>query len=225
MTELHAFYHCYADGEWKLPTEDYLRALLDHGMYEQLTSLNIGFMGCRDNVERVETYLRSMPITYNVVAISPDLWEQATLIPLWEWCQSHDGYVSYAHSKGAGFNKEISLPWRRSMLYYNIVRWQTAVQALDGGKKIAGCHWLNAEPSITNKEWGYSGMFGGNFWWAKADLLRQNVRPTLRSRLDAEHWIGQLSEVMDLSSSYIEDFNGREIANPQSHVTPDWLAP
>lgn len=223
MTELHCFYHCFADGFWKEPTEDYFRALLKHGLYENLSSLNIGFMGCRDNIERVETYLRTLPIEYNVVARSPDKWEQATLIPMWEWCQDHEGYVSYAHSKGAGFQKDISTPWRRSMFYYNLVQWHTPVALLDEGKKIVGCHWMPAALSITDPSWGYSGMFGGTVWWTKAELLRQNVRPTLRSRLDAEHWIGQLSEVMDLSPTpFIGDLNSRPIADFNSHVTPEW---
>lgn len=222
MTELHAWYHCFADGNWKLPTEDYMRGLLDHGLYENLTSLNIGFMGCPDNIERVETYLRTLPIEYNVVARSPDKWEQATLIPLWEWCQDHEGYVSYAHSKGAAYAKDISTPWRRSMIYYNIVGWGNATGLLDYGKKIVGCHWLNASVSIADPTWGNSGMFGGTFWWSKAEILRQNVCPTLRSRLDAEHWIGQLSEVMDLSSTYIGDMNPRAISDLNSHITPLW---
>lgn len=222
MTDLHAWFHIYADGQWKEPTADYFDALIRFGLYENLTSLNIGFMGCRDNIERCETYLRTLPITYNVVARSPINWEQATLIPLWEWCKDHEGYVSYAHSKGAGFQKDISRPWRRGMLWENVCNWRNATSLLDGGKKIVGCHWIPANPSITDPNWGYSGMFGGNFWWSKADILRQNVSPTLESRLAAEHWIGQLSEVMDLSPGpFIGDLNPRPIALLDSHHT-DW---
>lgn len=224
MTEIHAFFHIYADGQWGDPVRDYFHALLNYGLYEQLTSLNIGFVGCRDNIERVKTYLRTLPITFNIVAESQFGWEQETIIPMWEFSKTHEGLLTYAHSKGAAFQKDISQPWRRSMLYYNIVNWRTPVDLLlKDGKKIAGCHWIAAAPSITNESWGFSGMFGGTFWWTKCEVLRENVSPTLRSRLDAEHWIGQLSEVMDLSSHYIADLNPRPIADFNSHATPEWI--
>jgi hypothetical protein len=41
-------------------------------------------------------------------------------------------------------------------------------------------------------------MFGGNFWWARADLVRLNPPPDRDSRYHAEHWLGQLSEVTPL---------------------------
>lgn len=225
MTEyppLHSFYHIYADGQWGTPVKEHFHALLEYGLYENLTSLNIGFVGCRDNIERVKTYLRTLPIEYNVVAESQFGWEQETLIPLWEFTKTHEGYVSYAHTKGAAYLKDISTPWRRSMTYYNFVQWKHALELMESGKKIVGCHWIPAAVSITDPTWGYSGMFGGTFWWSRCDLLRQNVCPTLRSRLDAEHWIGQLSEVMDLSPNFIGDMNGGQISNFASHITPDW---
>lgn len=222
MTDLHHFYHIYADGVWGEPLKEHFKALLDFGLYDQLSSLHLGFVGCRDNIERVKTYLRTLPIEFDVVAESQFGWEQETLIPLWEFTKSHEGYVSYAHTKGAAFQKDISAPWRRSMTWYNICQWQTPVSLLDQGKKIVGCHWIDAAISITNPSWGYSGMFGGTFWWTKCDLLRQNVCPTLRSRLDAEHWIGQLSEVMDLSSHFVGDMNPHPIADFNSHSVPTW---
>jgi hypothetical protein len=41
-------------------------------------------------------------------------------------------------------------------------------------------------------------MFGGNYWWTSAELLARNVPPSHESRMHAEHWIGQLSEVTPL---------------------------
>ena len=108
-----------------------------------------------------------------------------------------------------------------SMEYYNFVRWEVAVAHLDSGKKIVGCHWFNGGPA-ENPEWGHGGMFGGTYWWTTCAILRQNVRPTTDHRFAAEHWIGQLSEVMDLThATYIADMNPLPIGDHASH-TVDW---
>ncbi len=150
--------------------------------------------------------------------------EQETLDPLYDFAQSHDGYVLYTHTKGASRNEPIDTPWRRAMEWYNVVDWHTPIAALDAGATIAGCHWIRGNPEIErlveawkNRELnppgldGVGGMFGGNFWWTKLELLRRNCRPTRRSRMDAEHWLGQLSEVMPIHADTICDLNPRPI--------------
>lgn len=217
MTELHAWFHVYADGNWRPALDDYLDALQRFGLHDALTELHIGFHGCPDNIERVETYLRLIGLTYTVEAREDSGWEQVTLSVLHEWCQSHDGYVSYAHTKGAGFDRPIQEAWRRGMLFNMIVRWEACVAHLDAGAKVVGSHYRRAEPSITDPAWGWSGMFCGNFWWTKADVLRLNVPPTYRSRLDAEHWLFQLTEVMDVSEGFVVDLNPADPADAGCH--------
>lgn len=219
MTEIHAWFHVYADGNWRQPIDDYLDALTRFGLREQLTSLNIGFHGDATNIERVETYLQLIGLQYNVVAREDYGWEQVTLTALHEWCRTHEGYVSYAHTKGAGYDRPVQASWRRGMLYNMIVRWKVCVSSLDGGAKVVGSHYRRAAPSIADPAWGWSGMFCGNFWWTKAEVLRHNVLPTYRSRLDAEHWLFQLTEVMDLSERYVVDLNTGDPADLSCHTT------
>lgn len=119
------------------------------------------------------------------MATSPTGWEQETLTPLYEFIQSHDGFVSYAHTKGAAHNTEINTPWRLHMEYYNFVEWQTPVNALLSGHLMAGCIWLTVDTAK---------FYGGTYWWARIDALRNNQPPTYNTRHDAEHWIGLLEE-------------------------------
>ena len=221
MTSLHHFYHVYADGWWETPVTEHFDALVRFGLYDRLATLRVGFVGTPDNVQRAKDFITSLNVTYEVAAETSEGWEQTTQIPMWEFAKEHDGYISYAHTKGAANYAPINWHWRRSMEYYNFVRWEVAVAHLDSGKKIVGCHWFNGGPA-ENPEWGHGGMFGGTYWWTTCAILRQNVRPTTDHRFAAEHWIGQLSEVMDLThATYIADMNPLPIGDHASH-TVDW---
>lgn len=204
MTALHHFYHVYADGDWHTPVRDHFDALTRFGLLNQLTSLHLGFVGTRENIGAVHEALASY--TYETVAESREGWEQETLQPLWEFTQYATGLVSYAHTKGSANFAEINNAWRRSMEYYCYVDWQKPAAALTANKYIAGCHWHCGGPSSI-PGFGTGGMFGGNYWWTRCELLRRNVPPGRESRYAAEHWLGQLSEVMPITTKTICDLN------------------
>lgn len=223
--DLHHFFHLYADGDWLTPVEEHVKALLIGGLYDQLTSFHIGFVGSRLNRREARSVLRILDIDYEVCADVAEGWEQETLDPLYAYSQDHDGAVLYAHTKGAANFAPINDPWRRSMTQLCVVEWQRPVEALDtGGKSIVGCHWIKGQPEIErlaeawrNRELnppgldGVGGMFGGNYWWTKLELLRQNCKPDRIHRHAAEHWLGQLSEVMPIWEETILDLNPRPI--------------
>ena len=209
---LHHFYHVYADGDWREAFHDHLRALSLKGLLGKLETFNVGLVGSEENIAEVKVWLDERDVEYGIVAESLTGWEQETLIPLHEFTRSNEGYVSYAHTKGAANYAKINKFWRRSMEWYNFHNWGKAVEALDGGVKIVGCHWI-AGGAAENPPWGTGGMFGGNFWWSSCEVLRQAPEIETDNRYAAEHWVGRLSEVMDLSfDSYIHDLNPKPIA-------------
>lgn len=202
MADLHHFYHVYADGWWETPLREHVDALRRHGLLDQLATLWVGAVGTEENVARLhdELYTLGLGQTVQFAAVAREGWEQVTLGPLHEFSKTHDGHVSYAHTKGAAYYAPVNWHWRRDMEYHNFVRWREVVVLLDGGVKAAGAHWFSAAPSVTDPAWGDSGMFGGNYWWARCDALRLAPAPDVSHRFAAEHWIGQLSEVTDLSA-------------------------
>lgn len=217
---LHHFYHVYADGDWREAFSDHLRALNYNGLLEQLETFNIGMVGGEKNITAVKEWLNEQSVKYNVVAESPTGWEQETLIPLHDFTRSNEGYISYAHTKGAAHYAEINVFWRKSMEWYNFCNWSEAVRVLDVGVKIVGCHWI-AGGTAENPAWGTGGMFGGNFWWSSCEVLRQAPGIELDNRYAAEHWVGRLSEVTNLTSeNYIHDLNPHSIA--VEFLKSDW---
>lgn len=233
--DLHHFYHCYADGKWQQPVDEHLVALRVSGLADHLTTFRVGLVGTATNMAKAIAYLsrrcRELGITYSVATVEEQGWEQVTLNCLYEFSQTHDGAVLYAHTKGASRTDPIDEPWRRSMTQLCVVDWRVAVAALEcDGKFIVGCHWIRGNPDIErlNDAWinralnppgldGVGGMFGGNFWWTRLELLRQNCPPDNSHRFAAEHWLGQLSEVMPINATTILDLNPFPIV-PQNLV-------
>jgi hypothetical protein len=223
--DLHHWYHIYADGDWVIPVHEHIRALQVGGLYDQLASFQIGFVGSDDNIANVCNSLEVHGVEWTTVAAVTAGFEQETLDKMWEFSQDHDGFGLYTHTKGASRVDPIDNPWRQSMEQLCVVEWRTAIGALDcDSKAIVGCHWIKGDPTVErlNEAWlnrelnppgldGVGGMFGGNFWWTRLDLLRQNCRPGRESRFAAEHWLGQLSEVMPINADTILDLNPRPI--------------
>lgn len=216
---LHHWYHVYADGDYVTQVAEHFNVLRCYGLQDALATINVGFVGCSDHIEQAKGLVMELCSNVTVIAESPSGWEQETLVPMWEFAQHNDGYASYAHTKGASRQDPIDSPWRRDMTWHNFVQWQHVVNLLDLGKSIVGCHWIAGGPA-SNPANGTGGMFGGNFWWTRLDLLRQNVPPQMNSRYSAEHWIGQLSECIPITDETVLDLSPGPIAIGQ--LKTDW---
>lgn len=219
------FYHVYAAGNWEQPVTEHCDALVRYGLYDELASLQVGFVGAPDQIAAARATLDALVPRYEVCAESPEGWEQVTLHPLYQFVQDHDGPVSYAHTKGASRSEPIDTPWRRMMEYRNFVDWRRPVDAVECGGVIAGCYWLaGATPTGDGVRWvngipsggiGAGGIFGGNFWWATGHLLRRNVPPSDESRHAAEHWLGQLIPIAGAKVCELQPF-------PIGEYPPEW---
>lgn len=223
LVELHHFYHCYAAGDWAQAVTEHCDALTRFGLYDRLASLHVGFVGTDEQVAAVRCTLDVLTPDYRVCAQTEAGWEQVTLTALHEFVQDHDGLVSYAHTKGASRVDPVDGPWRRSMEYYNFVDWRRPAAALAfDNALVAGCHWTHG----TLIEWygdsgdsqlvagqGTSGWFGGNYWWARCEVLRRNVPPEPDTRHHAEHWIGLISGMVPFEHGSVFDLNPGPVGN------------
>lgn len=216
------FYHLYADGDWSQPVTEHFDALTASGLYDQLDRIFVGLVGSPENIRQVRAALGGY--RYEVCAETREGFEQETLDQIWSHAQTHDGFVFYAHTKGAANYAPINDAWRRSMTRFNVFGWREVVAELEAGKLIAGCHWIHGNPATErlSDAWvnrrinppgldGVGGMFGGNYWWARLDVLRLNQEPSRESRHAAEHWLGQLSEVVPICPDTIYDMNPTSI--------------
>ena len=212
-TNLYPFYHFLADGQWLEPASDHFRALQESGLLEALDGLYIGFVGNDDNIARAIEWLDAYGKPYTIVSRVLEGFEQETLDHLSDFSKENDGYVLYGHTKGAGYPVPISMPWRKSMIWYTIMLWRECVTHLDNGYTTVGSHWFQ-RGGPEHLEWPF---WGGTYWWAHLKDLRLLDRPTRNARYDAEHWIGELQRHMVINQF---DMNPNPIA--PVYLKYDW---
>lgn len=194
------FYHVWADGHWKVPVHEHLRALRD-SRYNG--SVHVGLVGTPENRDEAERYVSKFWSPSADWCASADTgYEQVTLTALHAYVHRGDAapYVLYAHTKGA-YEESVSRDlWREAMTGPLVCHWDEVVPRLESCD-AAGLYWLTAEEfpgrGITTP------FFGGNFWWAASAYLRTLPAPEVTSRFDAEAWIGLGSpRVLDLKPGW-----------------------
>lgn len=179
---LTVFYHCWEGGQWQAPHLEFQSALA-----------SAGFKG-----DVVINWSRATS-------------EAPTINMLRGYAQAHDGAVLYAHTKGAATVEEFRDRWRASMTNHVVRRWRENLTLLESVDAV-GCHWLTEEAfpgmfqqGMTDPHAG-SGFFGGNFWMARCDYLRNLPRCRMEPRWEAERWIGHgRPRVVDLLPGWPHD--------------------
>lgn len=215
MPDIHHFFHVFAGGDWERPVAEHLDALERSGLGRGMRSFNVGVVGPPDDRTAVLAVLEGWrPL--DLLAVADDGWEQVTLGAMWWWARHHDGLICYTHTKGAGNHADINDEWRRDMEHHNVFEWRRIVDAFEAGAQVAGAHW------ITDPASSHAGMFGGNFWWTRAELLRQGCRPGNDYRHRAEEWLGDLGTITPLTGDAVFDLCPTSIAPGAMH--PDWPA-
>jgi len=199
--KLHHFYHIYCNENWNQIVPFHIECLNKYGLLDSLESFKIGLVGNLEYRNIVKHFLDSKNINFEIVDESNDGWEQVTMNKLYEFSQNNDGYILYAHSKGAVNNGEQNRQWRKSMTWHNIVKWKEAVDKLKDCDAV-GCHWHDFTKQQSSTLGGpHTGncWFAGTFWWSKLDLLRQIGPPKMTSRYDAEVWIGNIRHIKKMN--------------------------
>lgn len=205
MVNLYHFYHIYCgkDGSgnydsWVTPVETHIKALKDYELHDSLSGMYVGLVGDDANRQHAKNFLDYHNINYTVIAEENSGWEQVTQNKLWDFAQSNDGYVLYAHSKGSFNLSVLNSNWMRSMTYYNVVQWKECVAHLKDHDAV-GAYWYDfsndPSPAIGQPHKGQR-WFAGTYWWSKLNSIKQiNHGPTMHSRWDAEVWIGQIPNI------------------------------
>ena len=256
------FHHVYCPapgpigGVWRPILHDQLAKYRDSGLAEAGATMTLGVIGTEGDREELKARLWQYPFIEKVIErdISENddnLYEGATLQPLWEWCVAHHGAggervaVCYTHSKGTVTYNACVHDWKEMMEYFIIECWRSAVQAIEEGAEIVGCDWKHAG------DWHFS----GNFWWAASDYIATLPDPRTdcagpgkgyydagpnvgdNTRAKYEMWLaspvktGRYVKVHELHNSgvdnhYLQPYPRKRYAPTRFQLTPDeeaWL--
>ena len=190
MTDLYAFMHVYADGQWMEPCMDYLDALNDSGLDDALTGRYLGLVGTPQNRLAVTKVFHDFGRKWTVAAQADEGFTQITLSALREFAQDHDGAVIYAHSKGALNHTEFNRRWLKTMLHYTIDYWVDVIPHL-ADHDAAGCFWITPEEFPNMQDADGRNFFGGEVYWARLDWIRKLPPLKTDNRWQSESWISE----------------------------------
>jgi|GEM_PF-5086360 len=214
--KLWHFYHACAqenieENVWFSIVDEHVNALRSSGLASKLNKTYIGVIGNRNNAKKISKIFEGQDIKHEICVVNDSGWEQETLSKLYEFSLNNDGYVLYAHTKGAfhqGAEKNLH---RQTMNKYLIQKWSENVDLLAKGVCATGVFFLMGSPEkpfVTNKNEfvfsktdsnikNYRGFFAGNFWWCNLDLIKKMGYPSVENRIKAEAWMNNLYDSID----------------------------
>jgi hypothetical protein len=221
---MYHFYHLYcgtnAYGQeecWKESVGIHMNALRHYGLIDHLSGIYVGLVGQYDQRQAAKEFLTDNDIIFNVVEECDYGFEQVTQNKLYDFSHHNDGYILYGHSKGSFNFTDQNRSWCKSMIYFNIVRWQEAISYLTDVDAV-GCDWhdfSNQDATHIGKPHTGQRWFAGTYWWSKLNRIKDiGHEPTMHTRWDAEVWIGQMPD--------IKIYNMTRADGPTPHWVTEW---
>jgi len=192
----------------------YLHVCCIHNWEAVLTKLltDIKTSGLYDKVDKIrcailtqhgisDTLFQDPKIELISVQRNLNLYEIATLHPLFDHAQKEDFYVLYLHTKGVRHNNQNPCinDWVDYLAYFNIEQHETCLQGLET-HDVVGVN-LQHEPCT---------HYSGNFWWSKASYLRTLQKCVYTCYNSPEFWVTSGNgKFLNLASSGVNHYNER----------------
>lgn len=196
--------HVCQKGDWKRSLGMIVDALQSNG----LDKITEDITACVVSDTEMDTSVMIPNATYRFMGPT-HLYERPALLHLRRLAaeDTEEVYYWYVHTKGLrwfGTSTESNVvDWIRMMLYWNLQRWEIAVQKLQEGYSSCGCNLYMHVP-----------FYAGNFWWATSDCLRKLPETIGPDYNDPEFWVLlsdpkpyclHMSDVDHYQSSYPEE--------------------
>ncbi len=127
-----------------------------------------------------------------------NLYELATLHPLYDHARTEDFYVLYLHTKGVRHNNTNPCvnDWVNYLSYFNIEQHETCMKELEDHDTV-GVNLQN-DPCI---------HYSGNFWWSKSSHIRTLQKCVYNCYNSPEFWITSgKGKFFNLASSNVNHY-------------------
>jgi hypothetical protein len=195
--DIIGYIHVCQKGEWQRSFSMLIQRIVESGLYNHTKVIRIGVVN--DSGILVEDTILEDPKFEIVYVGKSDEYERATLhhMRMFSEIDPENTKYYYLHTKGLkhfGTEREQNvIDWIQLMLYWNIEKWCSAIQVLDGSEhETYGCN--------------VAGHYSGNFWWAKPSHIRKLPRTIGPTYFDPEDWIACLN--VNLYSAYNSGLQG-----------------
>lgn len=180
MKKIIGYFHICQKGEWKRSFDMIFNCIKNYGLYDATSEIRLGIVNDDDKI--IEDYRLNDSKFKVIFTGNSELYERPTLIHIRECCieDGEDTLYWYLHTKGLrhfGTSKEsYVVDWINLMLYFNIRKWEYAVEKLETnntyGINLLGMHF-----------------YSGNFWWARSTHIAKLPNKIENYYTAPEDWI------------------------------------
>jgi len=180
---LRIYFHIATLHNWKEVVTKIFHMIHNSGLLEAVSDINICVLG---DQEAVRSLLNHPKIKIRYHSVNTEEYERPILKLLRQdaieaQANQKPFKALYLHSKGIRYrnqNNPCVTDWVNYLLYFNVEKWPTNVDALND-HQICGVSWRE-EPKP---------HYSGNFWWARSDYLAELPAEIGPDYLDPEMWL------------------------------------
>ena len=211
---IYVFYHIYCGpNSYKEILLEQLEVMRKSGLYDIMSRIYVTVIGDNEDREYVKQQFPFDRLYVTYESTDGSCYEFPTLRIMQEIALKEKFYALYFHTKGSSYTKATYdgkyvydyesvhkniVAWRHLMNYYNLTKWNMAINALSDGYKTYGCLLMEPHSSIT--KWHYS----GNFWWSTSENIKNS--PCLNLNIVKNRWEAELWSVNDGDKAYCTFF-------------------
>lgn len=207
--DIYVFFHICCINNYIDITNEVLDEIISCGLYEKCEKIYYSILGELDPIlqERILTLNK-----LQLIHFSSDIQEveYPSLINLYKFCQNHDAYVLYIHTKGVSLPKDnFRQNWRKRLIEKVIKEYKVCVSFLNEGCDISGCGWKQLSNDRVDYNQGEYEHFSGNYFWANSEYIQtlpklDEIRDSfykykttdfLKFRLQCEFWVGMSKNI------------------------------
>ncbi len=174
------------DADWKCFVSEQLADLCATGVLD-VADLHI-VASNPFGVAGVEAFFAALGVPCRRLLVQAEnKYEFWALAYLWELAQDRAGYrtLAYLHTKGMSYADTRRCTVEAVLTYYTFASWRTVLEVF---RTKPGVHKVGLFPARDREAWG--GWMWFNFWWARADYVRDLERPREDvNRFYYEHWL------------------------------------
>lgn len=193
--KIYVYIHICCIHNWKEVFAQLVSDIKTSGLYDKIEKIRCVVLtanGISDELFQ-DPKIQLLSVHRNV-----NLYEIATLHPLYDHAQTEDFYVLYLHTKGVRHNNTnpCVLDWVKYLSYYNIEQHEKCIEGLETNDTV-GVNLIQ-DPCV---------HYSGNFWWSKSSHLRTLQKCVYNCYNSPEFWITSGNgKFLNLASSGVNHY-------------------
>lgn len=211
---IRVYMHVCMVNHWLDIVQVQLSLMVESGLYDVVESIDVCCVGNSEEYIKLEN-IQFIYDKIKIIGRSENLleYEFITLKHMQKDVSNKNCYCLYVHTKGCSYPcNEGGKYWLDYMNYYNITKWEEAVECLDKGYETYGVKLLTERDKPA-----YSMHYSGNFFWAKSKYINTLVdvdRLNKQNRGAAEMWLCSNKPIAATGCQEFVDYNTKGVFKP-----------